>query len=499
MAVLGVTTVFNSGDAIVASEMNDNFDDIEAFVNTTPGLLQLDGGTITGAIQLNNTLTLGGTGAGHDVKLWGDTTGDYFEWDADTNKLVLEGTNGTTALDVTDGNVVIGDGTLTVSGDLVVDTNCLYVDVSENRVGINTASPVLTGLTIGRQPSDANEGGQINFEGGTSYSNNLSFDRYGNDLRFIYNTAVVGQWSSVGTLNIYDAGQLILGTGSDLKVYANGSHSFIDHDGDGNFYIRARGTDEDMYIDAKDNLNLQTNSTTIVRVQPNGDVAFGTTRAGVGHRQYYNLLFPRGGINYSQTNGQDQVWLCSNATVDTGSGWDYINDGPAGLLGVDDGDAVFHAAVDGLADGNISWVEAFRVTNVGVLTCASTKSFDIPHPIKGGNHRLRHYDTEGPRPDLIYRGTATLSGGTATVDLDTESDMTDGTWEALCTNPWALVASSGNAVEWSLSGKTLTITSDTVDAVCSWMVIGERNDANVGTITTEYEKDGSDPFAVQAS
>ena len=148
MAVLGVTNTFSSGTAIVASEMNTNFDDIETFVNTTPGVLQLTGGTVTGAVQLNNTLTLGSSGAGHDVKLWGDTADDYFEWDADTNKLVLEGTNGATALDVSDGNVVIGDGTLTVSGDLVVDTNCLYVDVSENRVGINTASPVLTGLTI---------------------------------------------------------------------------------------------------------------------------------------------------------------------------------------------------------------------------------------------------------------------------------------------------------------------------------------------------------------
>ncbi len=109
MAVLGVTNTFSSGTAIVASQMNTNFDDIEAFVNTTPGVLQLTGGTVTGAVQLNNTLTLGSSGAGHDVILWGDTAGDYFWYDADTNKLVLEGTNGTTALDVTDGNVIIND------------------------------------------------------------------------------------------------------------------------------------------------------------------------------------------------------------------------------------------------------------------------------------------------------------------------------------------------------------------------------------------------------
>ena len=78
--------------------------------------------------------------------------------------------------------------------------------------------------------------------------------------------------------------------------------------------------------------------------------------------------------------------------------------------------------------------------------------------------------------------------------------MTDGTCEALCANPWAMVASSGNAVEWSLSGKTLTITSDTADAVCSWMVIGERQDDHMkssegvladddGHLIVEYEKE----------
>jgi len=103
-------------------------------------------------------------------------------------------------------------------------------------------------------------------------------------------------------------------------------------------------------------------------------------------------------------------------------------------------------------------------------------SFDIPHPTKGGDWRLRHSFIEGPQADNLYRGTVTLTGGTATVDLDAVSNMTDGTWEALNRDPWALVASSGNAVEWSLAGKTLTITSDTADAVCSWMVIGERQD-----------------------
>jgi len=134
---------------------------------------------------------------------------------------------------------------------------------------------------------------------------------------------------------------------------------------------------------------------------------------------------------------------------------------------------------------------------------AGTKTFDIPHPIKGGDWRLRHASVEGPRHDLIYRGTVTLTGGTATVDLDEASGMTAGTWEALCRDPWTMAASSGNAVEWALDGSTLTITGP-ADAVCNWMVMAERHDDQVkgekapsadddGHLVTEYERDEPEP------
>ena len=40
MATLAVTNSFSAGTTIVAADMNTNFDDIEAFVNTTPGVIQ---------------------------------------------------------------------------------------------------------------------------------------------------------------------------------------------------------------------------------------------------------------------------------------------------------------------------------------------------------------------------------------------------------------------------------------------------------------------------
>ena len=42
MATLAVTNSFSAGTTIVAADMNENFDDIEAFVNSTPGVVQED-------------------------------------------------------------------------------------------------------------------------------------------------------------------------------------------------------------------------------------------------------------------------------------------------------------------------------------------------------------------------------------------------------------------------------------------------------------------------
>ena len=42
MATLAVTNSFSAGTTIVAADMNENFDDVEAFVNSTPGVVQKD-------------------------------------------------------------------------------------------------------------------------------------------------------------------------------------------------------------------------------------------------------------------------------------------------------------------------------------------------------------------------------------------------------------------------------------------------------------------------
>ena len=253
-----------------------------------------------------------------------------------------------------------------------------------------------------------------------------------------------------------------------------------------------------------------------------GIVATGTARLSVHGGLRFTAVASAGDIyTGAGATGSDILGLCTAGSermrIDAG-GLVGIGIGPTGTAKLAlHGGLRFTAAV---AEGDIyTGIGATGSDLVGICTGGTERmtiassgavhvvgafskgsgSFDIAHPTKGGDWRLRHSFIEGPQADLIYRGTVTLSGGTAAIDLDDASNMTDGTWEALCRDPWAMVASSGNAVEWSLSGKTLTITSDTADAVCSWMVIGERQDDHMkgddcplcdddGHFVTEYER-----------
>ena len=148
-------------------------------------------------------------------------------------------------------------------------------------------------------------------------------------------------------------------------------------------------------------------------------------------------------------------------------------------------------------------------TNMSVVGALSkgSGSFRIDHPLDSmkDTHDLVHSFIEGPRADLMYRGSVQLSEGTATVDLDDAATMTDGTWELLCRDPqvWVQNEDGWTQVRGSVSGSTLTITAqdnDCTDTV-SWLVVAERQDEhmmdtnwtdNNGRVIVEPEKPAED-------
>ena len=122
----------------------------------------------------------------------------------------------------------------------------------------------------------------------------------------------------------------------------------------------------------------------------------------------------------------------------------------------------------------------------------SSGSFRIEHPLdsKKSTHDLVHSFIEGPRADNIYRGKVTLDNGSATINLDIESNMTEGTFillnrEVQCftTNETGWTAVKGRVTDNILQINSETTCSDEI----SWMVIGERHDKHM--YDTEWTDD----------
>jgi hypothetical protein len=127
-------------------------------------------------------------------------------------------------------------------------------------------------------------------------------------------------------------------------------------------------------------------------------------------------------------------------------------------------------------------------------------SFKIDHPLPALNetHNLIHSFIEGPRADLIYRGTVVLVDGSATVDLDVAAGMTVGTWVLLCRDEQVFTTNetSYNHIRGSVSGSTLTIECE--EATCtdsvSWMVVAERQDQHMRDSNTEWTDENGRPI-----
>ena len=115
-AITGGTNITISGELDAATlDISGNAD--------IDGTTNLDAVDIDGAVQIDNTVTVGVDDTGYDVKFFGDTASAYMLWDASADDLILGGAagldvDGTTNLDAVDidGAVQI-DNTVTVGVD----------------------------------------------------------------------------------------------------------------------------------------------------------------------------------------------------------------------------------------------------------------------------------------------------------------------------------------------------------------------------------------------
>jgi hypothetical protein len=182
----------------------------------------------------------------------------------------------------------------------------------------------------------------------------------------------------------------------------------------------------------------------------------------------------------SETIGRVTQVTISQPGITKGSGATVTNSASLYVAGASD-----------QASNNYSiWVPEGNVLFGGnlVVTGSLSKgsgSFRIRHPLpaKNATHELVHSFIEGPQCDLIYRGSATLVAGSATVNLDTASNMTEGTWVLLCRDEQVFTSNETgwSSVRGSVSGNILTIECQEVTSTdtISWMVVAERHDEHI--------------------
>ena len=120
MATLAVTNSFSAGTTIVAADMNTNFDDIEAFVNTTPGVVQNDIVDVKGDLIVAtaaDTVARLAAGTNTYVLTADSTTASGLAWVAPTTgdiTAVVAGTN-------ISGGATSGSATVNLAIDAAVD------------------------------------------------------------------------------------------------------------------------------------------------------------------------------------------------------------------------------------------------------------------------------------------------------------------------------------------------------------------------------------------
>lgn len=210
-----------------------------------------------------------------------------------------------------------------------------------------------------------------------------------------------------------------------------------------------------------------------------------TSATYVGTNSSTPLILQTGGSERARILSSGELCVGINSTIGVGAKCNIQSSGNVLHL------QSTNNSSNNIVSYNSSGTATFSVSATGAVSKASG-SFRIDHPLPEleATHQLVHSFVEAPQADNIYRGKVSLVNGTAIVNIDLNSGMTEGTFvllnrEVQCftTNETGWTAVRGN-----VQGNLLTIEAQ--DKTCtdtiSWLVIGERQDKHM------YETDWTD-------
>jgi hypothetical protein len=364
-----------------------------------------------------------------------------------------------------------------------------------------------------------------------SFLSGSTSTRFGADLRFYTRANNAGSGDPSERMRITSAGIVQIGSGTftsangGLAIKGSGGSPYISWHADdgtriGYLQMQTSGLATLACTASGQDLAFEVNGAERMRLNSSGQIRItgaSTTDAASAYLEneanngYFNIYAGGSGIS---TKGIKLRVTTGSSTIDgisiNSAGSVYFGKGGGDVLFTkpdtvnysiflysgSNSNVIFSGGSGGLGINNkANSVRIVQVSDGGNMTIVGSLSkgsgsFKIDHPIESmkDTHHLVHSFVESPQANNIYRGKVQLVNGTAQVNLDEVSTMTEGTFVLLNReiHTYTSNETDWDAVRGKVEGNILTIEcqNNQSNAMVSWLVIGERQDKHM--IDTEW-------------
>ena len=228
-----------------------------------------------------------------------------------------------------------------------------------------------------------------------------------------YGVITTGTHQVTGNFEMVDNGQAIFGNGADLKIYHNGSHSYIDENGTGILAIRSNGTEVAIASVSGESMGRFINDGA-VELYHNNVKKFETVSGGINVVGYVNVQ--SGGHVYLEDNGKLMLGTSTDCQIYHDGSNTYI-DNNTGTLNL-------------LAAGDVSmWANNNEQTIKGIANGAVELYFDNSKKLETTSTgatvigELQIGDTSNHTKELRFADSTRVDASSIKVDNGSNADL----------------------------------------------------------------------------